>query len=556
MNNPRFFQSILATAAFALVLAAQPAFADCIDGQVCRASTGVCDVTEYCGNGGICGPDTVAPFGLGCRAASGEEYDVAEFCDGVHPTCPGNEVRAQGKNGGYFRMTFPDNWDGDLVIINHGFDLNPLHIRPHHTCGDASASPCYDDVDCTAGSDAQQFCNDISYTGLDDLLLPQGKAVAAGTYSSTGWAVFDSAKDIKDMMSFAKKNAVDITGTELKRVIITGFSLGGAVTGDAILKLKIQGAVPLCAAVGGGLPTWDVAMDVRLVYDFLCDNAPTLPPIPVSPKFNEAPDYGLTTTNDSDADAQNMALKVNGCFGWLAPSPDSGEAAGQAQRLSDFIELTQFTGYPTPADAINIPSAMGFATLGLGDFVRDPNRLDSKKIGFNTDPDLDYSALGGSPLAGPFDDGVKRLTKGAGRKTLNKYSNPNFLKGKGKKVNFPILMMAGANDWLVIPEFERVFTTALADGSKPVTQTWIDTFGHCVFTEQEVTATFNAFFAWLGPYGSSLNAQPTKEEIHTACLALPGATASDCNFNDTFTPNALMNRIPAREDWPEAAAHL
>src|SRR6185369_11740365 len=133
--------------------------------------------------------------------------------------------------------------------------------------------------------------------------------------------------------------------------------------------------------VGGGLPTWDVAMDVRLVYDFLCDNAPTLPPIPVSPKFNEAPDYGLTTTNDSDADAQNMALKVNGCFGWLAPSPDSGEAAGQAQRLSDFIELTQFTGYPTPADAINIPSAMGFATLGLGDFVRYPIFFESRRFG-------------------------------------------------------------------------------------------------------------------------------------------------------------------------------
>ena len=546
-----FVSKICMSAAFAAVLGASPAHAVCGDLVV--------DGLEECDGGSCCTAGCLfADSDTVCRVANAEQsYDVADYCDGQSAICP-NEVRGEGKNGGFFRASFPTDWDGDIVIINHGFDLNPLHIRPHGTCGDASASPCRENSECTAGDDIEQFCNNISYSGIDRVLLPQGKAVMAGTYSQTGWAVFGSSKDIKDMMTFVKKNALEITGKKVNRVLVTGFSLGGAVTADAILKLKINGAVPLCGAVGGGLPTWDVAQDVRLVYDFICDDAPAVQPfLTTSPKFNEPPDLGVATTIDSDADAFAMGLKVNACFGIIAPSSVPEEAAGQAQRLADFLELTQFSGYQGDDAGLNVASAMGFATLGLGDFVRDSNRLDSKRIGFNTDPELDYSALGdNSVLSTEFDNEVKRLVKGKGRATLNKFSNPNFLKGKGKKVAYPIVMMAGAADWLVIPEFERVFTTALTDGSKAHTMTWIDTFGHCVFTEQEVTATFNKFFEWLGPFEGPPGTQPTKLDIHNACLALPGGEASTCNFNDTFAPDALLDRIPQREDWPEAAGHL
>ena len=490
--------------------------------------------------------------------------------DSVYDGYTCDQQTGAGKNGGFFRITFPSDWDGDLVIYNHGFDLNDKHIRPHETCSNSSiAAPvaCEVDVDCGGGG---AFCNTISYSGLDEILLPMGKAIAAPTYSTSGWATFESAKDIKDILKYVKKESGH--GDQLQRVIITGFSGGGAVTVDATLKLKIDGAVPLCAAAGGGLPTWDVAMDVRLVYDFLCDGTGGQFP------NTSPPDLGLENTNDPSFDAVSMATKVDACLGVIGVIPCqlgtcsiSGNPCGngfpdcpgmetcvatpgscqeaQDQRLADFLALTDFSG-----GAGNVATAMGFATLGLGDFVRDPNRLDYKRIGFNTVPDLDYATMGvGGPLAASFDADVKRLAQGKGRKKLTKAYFPDYTKGKGGKIEYPILAMAGAADWLVIPEFQRVFTTALTTGGKAHTQTWIDTFGHCVFSEEETTAVFNEFFDWLGPVGGPYGTQPSAADVEAECIALGGVDGVTCNFNDAFVPGPIYDRIPPRSDWPAAA---
>ena len=157
-------------------------------------------------------------------------------------------------------------------------------------------------------------------------------------------------------------------------------------------------------------------------------------------------------------------------------------------------------------------------------------------------------------MAAAYDANVERLTAGKGRKQLRKASWPDFTKGVGKKVAYPILSMAGANDWLVIPEFNRVYDDALTAGNKAHTQTWIDTYGHCVFSEQEVTALFTKYFEWLGPVGGPYGTQPTATDVENACLALPGGVDGDtCNFNASFTPGAIYDRVPQRADWPAAA---
>lgn len=461
------------------------------------------------------------------------------------PDCPADsgidgytctELKGVGKKGGYFRVTIPSNWDGDLVVVNHGFDLSDRKLRPHETCSNNANQACAADVDCGMGN----FCNNISYLGLDEVLLPMGKAVAANTYSQSGWAVFGSAKDLKEMIKFVDKH--ETYGDQLKRVLVTGFSLGGAVTVDAILKLKIDGAVPLCAAAGGGLPTWDVAQEVRLVYDFLCDDVP-------GAKFQSLPDQGEENSLNTSGDSTTMALTVDACFGVIGFAPDDGF---QAQRLADFLTLTGFSGYQGPSAGINVATAMGFATLGLGDFVRDENRLKGARIGFNDT--LDYTGLGGDmTLAAAYNADVKRLTFGKGRKKLAKYSNPTFLKGKGKSVEYPILSMPNSGDWLVIPEFQRVFTDALVAGSKSYTQVWNANFGHCVFSEEEVTAVFNKFFEWLGPDGGPYGAQPTAADVKAECLALGGIDGDTCHFDLGYVADPIYDRIPHRSDWPAAA---
>ncbi len=486
----------------------------------------------------------VAALALAALPAAAQAYST---CPANH-TADGYDCTQQtgaGKTGGFFRITFPSNWDGDLVIINHGFDLNDVHIRPHESCSQNMKISCQQDSDCGPN----QFCNEISYLGLDELLLPMHKAVAASTYTDSGWATFHSAKDIKDILNYVKKSSG--FGAQLKRVIVTGFSMGGGVTADAILKLKIDGAVPMCAAAAGGLPTWDVAHEVRLVYDYLCNDVVNASNVHVA-KFNSESDQGQVNSLNSGADATGLALKVDACFGMLgiAADPDGH----QAERMQKFLTLTRFTGDASHGgNGVNVAQALGFAVLGMGDFEWDKKRLNGQRIGFNDT--IDYSSLGTDPmLAADYNTNVERLTAGKGRKKLRNTPWPDFTKGKGKKVAYPILSMAGANDWLVIPEFNRVYDDALTAGNKAFTQTWIDTYGHCVFSQQEVTALFTKYFEWLGPFGGPYGTPPTKADISAACLAQPGGVQGDtCNFDDNFSPGAIYDRIPPRADWPAAA---
>ena len=457
------------------------------------------------------------------------------------PDCPDDvactEYKGSAKNGSHFRVTIPADWDGDLVIINHGFDLDRYSIRPHETCRQGGpAVPCQQDSDCPGTT-----CNNISYFGMEDLLLPMGKAVAASTYSETGWAVFDSRKDLKEILTFMKKQP-GIGRPE--RVIVTGFSLGGAVTADAVLRTKIDGAVPLCGAVGGGVQTWDTAMEVRLVYDFLCDGVE-------GAAFASQADLGVATTVDSDDDAIQMAIRVNKCFGVpaaLGPADDPEEAQAQADRLAAFYEMTNFSG-----TSEEVVIAMGFATLGLGDFVRDEDRLGGKRIGWNADPDLDYTDLGDNPvLAAQYDAEVARLPRGPGRARLAKATLIDFTKGKGKAVDYPILSMAGSADWLVIPEFQKIFTDAAALGGKLVTQTWISTYGHCVFSQEETAAILLEYFDWLDSADHAAS-QPTENDIAARCVAEGGVEGDTCNFNLGYVAAELHDRIPPRLDWVPAA---
>ncbi len=453
-------------------------------------------------------------------ALTGDPRWARADCDGVVGVdC--QEFVGVGSKGSHFRITIPTNpaWNGDLVLVNHGFDLDPLSINPHNRCRLSTGTVCDEDADCPPGTGT---CNKISYLGLDAGLLPEGIALAASTYSQTGWSVFQSRKDLSDILKFIDKSP-DIA--EPTRVIVTGFSMGGAVTVDASLRInptKIHGLLPLCPAAGGGLPTWDAAHDLRLTYDYLCSGVP-------GAAF-------FSPTDEGDPISQtSMALRVNTCFGILFPDSEPGEAAAQAQRLAEMRSLIGHTG--TDFEVIVL---MGFATNAMYDLVEPKDKLGGKRYGFNqgisytVDPALDAA--------------IERVDAGPSRKKLSKNSFVDYTKGKGSKLTYPIVHLANTDDFLTIPGFQRVLVNALNDGQKAVTSAYVNAGGHCNFTTEEVTATLNEFFAWLdgGP-------QPTDSDIEAECLILSGGNPAVCRFSTGFVPPPLTDRVPARPDWPAAA---
>ena len=83
----------------------------------------------------------------------------------------------------YYKAAVPPNWNGTLVIWNHGFDLDP--IEPFTIEPPTPANP-YTSLD-----------------GLGDLAplqLSEGYAVAASSYSLPGWALFQTKNDLEALV--------------------------------------------------------------------------------------------------------------------------------------------------------------------------------------------------------------------------------------------------------------------------------------------------------------------------------------------------------------------
>jgi len=436
------------------------------------------------------------------------------------------------RNGSYFRILVPDDWDGDLFLVNHGLTLDPLTIAPHGACKGAPETACTTDADCAGVGTG--VCNQIDLLGFDQIVLPMRKAVAASTFSQSSWAVFRSRHDLKAVIKFMARKGPG----KPKRIIVTGVSGGGAVTVDATMRLRagkmIHGAMPLCSASAGGLPTADSATDVRLVYDYLCNDVP-------GGSFSSLPDVG-----DAAMTEVELGLTMNVCLGWLAPSADPTEAAAQKARRDLMYALTKI-----PPPHFNLVHVTGFSVLAMGQVVADPRRLDGKRPGWNDE--LDYTSVFAGSAAQAFDAAVPRFGAGPGRKKMANNTYVDFTRGPAKRVNYPILSLAGTGDHITTPEFQKVYDDAAAYGGKDHTIIWGSTGGHCVYTPQELRATTEEYLEWLDGYGTASEDQPTTADVRARCLTLPGGSPATCNFDTSFTPPALVDRTPARADWPKAA---
>ena len=118
------------------------------------------------------------------------------------PAAAQTVVEGTTPGGGFYSFAVPDGWEpaDGLVIWNHGFDLSPPGPGP-------DLGP------------------------LAEVQLSEGYAVAASSYRMNGWALFKTNKDLEAMV-----DAFEAQFGVPEKVIVTGASLGGAVTGHALEK--------------------------------------------------------------------------------------------------------------------------------------------------------------------------------------------------------------------------------------------------------------------------------------------------------------------------------
>lgn len=222
----------------------------------------------------------------------------------------------------YYQFAVPADWNGTLVIWNHGYSFSPPGPDP-------DLGP------------------------LADVQLAQGYAVAASSYSQSQWAVFNTRRDNTRLIEAFTEQV-----GEPNSIIMTGASLGGIVMADALERadeINVDGAFAFCGAMAGSR-VWDGAHDIRLTYDAVCGDVAPIP-------------GGATGLPEMPGviDPAVVAISTNACMGTL--TPPAFRTPDQNERLAKFLAVTKI-----PEEFII--TDMVFATNGIANLIFDPDKLD------------------------------------------------------------------------------------------------------------------------------------------------------------------------------------
>lgn len=380
------------------------------------------------------------------------------------------------KLGAFFQITVPDNWNGGLVINNHGFDFAPPAPSP-----DLGA--------------------------LAPLMLSEGYAVAASSYSNCCWTLFSTQKDMNRLVGIFEDNF----GTP-SQVILHGGSLGGIVTAQGIEKLgvHVDGAYPVCGALSGSR-SWDGAIDLRLVYDAVCAGVAggTFPGGATGLPAPGFPAGGLGVPD--------IATRVNTCTGVLVPA--AFRTPAQQARLDQIIAVTSLPESFIVTDMV-------FVTNGLSNVIFAPDKLDGGQGVGNVGVTYNDPAIDASIQRVAYDKKA--------RKQLMRYFTP-----KGDVGDTKIVSIHTDGDGLVIVENEKAYQDVVPAAN--LTTAIVDEAGntHCGFTAPELIAGWEVLRGWLagGP-------QPTAQDIENTCVFIGGT--SQCRFDPSYVLNDFESRVPAR----------
>lgn len=147
--------------------------------------------------------------------------------------------------GAPWRLDVPADWNGELVMLAHGYEPVGVPRTTPMTANDSTAA-----------------------------LLGAGYAVAQSAYSSQGWAVAEAINDTERLREHAAR--------ELKRVRHTwmlGFSMGGAVTIGSLERFPqhYAGGVSLCGANLSGEQIAADLLTTLVAFDYFFPAAEGLP---------------------------------------------------------------------------------------------------------------------------------------------------------------------------------------------------------------------------------------------------------------------------------------
>ncbi|MEL7059040.1 MAG: hypothetical protein AAGN46_03325 [Acidobacteriota bacterium] len=390
------------------------------------------------------------------------------------------EVSGQTETGAFYSFVVPDFWqpsDG-LVIWNHGFDLSPIAPNP-------DLGP------------------------LADVHLSQGYALAASSYSQTGWALFNVVADLEQMVAAF----VQQFGTP-EHVYVYGASLGGAVTATAIEQAElgnVVGAYPFCGAVAGSR-VWDGAVDLRLIYDAICGDVPGAE----IPGGAAGLPFPVTFTEEA------LGLALQACFGLLVPEFRTDD---QQERLDQILAVTALPENFLATD-------LGFATFGMADLIYDPGKLGGRQP---------FTTIGVDYGDEEVNDAIARIeADSSARRDLFDNYTPT-----GDVGDVKIVSIHTDKDGLVLVENEAEYAEVVPEDQLLVGIVVEDVPTHCEFSSAELVAGWETLRTWV----ALDSPKPAVDAMQATCLGLEAAALADgpCRFDADFVVPSIDGRVRPRQ---------
>ena len=341
------------------------------------------------------------------------------------------------------------------------------------------------------------------------ITLTQGHAWAGSVFRQGGFAVTTATEDTERV----RRIFVDHVASP-KRTLLHGQSWGAMVaTRAAEMFPQSWEGILLTSGVVAGPVTYDFRLDLRAIYQHLCNN---------HPRPNEA-QYSLAIGLPAGAalTSTELAARANECLGLSKPAAQ--RTTEQAQKLKTIVDVLKI-----PENSV--VSHLNWGTFSLQDLVAKNGGASPfgnegvRYVGSSNDAALNAAV----PRFKPDPKAVAR-----------------FAADVDHSGRFAVHVVAahGIGDATVFVEGQDTLRRRMeaAGNGQRLVQNFVDSSEHSYWGDAMYPPLFEALLRWV-----EVGEKPTPQSISARCAALRSASPQDCRFVVDYVPKPLASRIAPR----------
>lgn len=390
-------------------------------------------------------------------------------------------LRGQDSASSHYLIVMPEKWSGVLVVHAHG--------------GPSLGTPT------TKRND-----EDIKRWAIT---VREGHAWAGSVFRQGGFAVTTAAEDTERV----RRIFVDHVAKP-RRTLLHGQSWGGMVaTRAAEMFPKSWEGILLTSAVVAGPATYDFRVDLRAIYQYLCNNHPR-PDEPAYPL-----PIGLPA--DSKLVAADVAKRVDDCLGTARPvAQRTPEQAAKLKAIATVLKIPERS----------VAGHINYATFTFRDIT-------IKNGGVSPFGNAGVRYVG-SPDDAALNAGVSRFK--ADPAAVARFAADTDHRGR---FAVPVLTAHGIGDATVFVEGSdtlRQRMVAAGNGDRLV-QNFVDSSEHSYWGDAMYPPLFEALLNWVDK-----GQKPTPTGIAQSCRQMRAAQPADCRFLQDYVPQPLATRVVPR----------